>query len=250
MKSTRRYKGPIRALTGLALVIALGAVASTAAAQTPPPEGPPPGFSPTPGAGPAIGQPPPPPPGMPPGYGYGVPGQGYGQVPAGPKELDYEEGDPVPAGYHLKSKKSKGLIIGGAATFGALWLISVVVAPIAQAARNFGNVLSCTSGGGSISTQTGVSGTNNCTTSTDDYNALYIPVAGPLITIGTAHAKGAGIVVLAIDGVAQAGGLAMLIAGLASNSQKLVRNDVDVLAPAPRLMPIVGLGSAGIAGTF
>jgi hypothetical protein len=244
VKSTHGCKGSIRALTGLALVVALGAISSSAAAQTPPPEGPPPGFSPAPGAAP-ISPPPPAPGGMPPGYGYGVPGQGYGQV-MGPKELDYEEGDPVPAGYHLKSKRSKGMIAGGAATFGALWLFSVVAAPIANATRSLGDVLSCTSGGGTISTQNGVSSTNNCNNTQDNYDPLYIPVAGPFITMGTAHAKGAGIALLAIDGVGQAAGLALLILGIVKTNEKLVRNDVDKV----KVMPVIGANSAGIMGTF
>src|SRR5690349_4987127 len=47
---------------------------------------------------------------------------------SGPREIsEYEEGDPIPPGYHAESKVRKGLVIGGAVTFGVMYILSVLV---------------------------------------------------------------------------------------------------------------------------
>src|SRR5438270_2196861 len=84
----------------LAAVTAASLFTRSASAQQPAePAPPPPGYAPPPPgystAPPAYGAPPP-------GYGYGVPGQPmpYPAQALGPKTMEYEEGDPFPAGYH------------------------------------------------------------------------------------------------------------------------------------------------------
>ena len=191
--------------------ILCSASAAFAQAPAPAPAQPPPGFEQQPPAAqppPPAGQPPPvygqpPPPGYypPPGYGYGVP-----PTPMlGPKKMDYEEGDPIPPGYHVDTKIRKGLVIGGAVTFGVCYLFSALFASTLESAND-------------------ALGSSN-----DDYVPLYIPVVGPFITIGSAQSEGAGTFLLVIDGIAQAGGLAMFIAGLAAPSSELVRNDIGDL---------------------
>jgi hypothetical protein len=197
-----------------ALVCAAGSVGSTAFAQQPPP--PPPGYG---VQAPPDGQQPPPPP---PGY-YG--GYGYGPMPMGPKEMDYDEGQPVPPGYHVASRPRKGLIIGGAVTFGSLYVISILTGVLATSVQSaFGNEKT--------------------------FTPLYIPVAGPFITMGTSHPDGTGVFGLALLGVGQTLGAAMLIGGLASETQKLVRNDVG--KPSVRVTPFVAKDSYGLGaiGTF
>lgn len=155
--------------------------------QPPPGYGPPPAYYPPPatyGPGYAPG----------PGYGYGVP-QG---PPLGPKRMDYNEGDPIPAGYRLQTSMRKGWVIGGFAAFGGLWLISALTAGTAESLPY-----------------------NNSTLA-----PLYIPAVGPFITIGTANSRGAGTVLLVLDGVGQSGMLALAIAGLAAQKTELVRNDI------------------------
>jgi hypothetical protein len=133
----------------------------------------------------------------------------------GPKELDYEEGQPIPAGYHLDSKIRKGLFIGGTVTFGACYLLSALSASVADSGNN------------------------------DEFAPLFVPVAGPFITIGTANAEGAGTFWLVVDGVAQAGGLVMAIAGLVAQEELLVRNDVG--KPKITVSPFyAGNGSFGL----
>ncbi|MEJ7732346.1 MAG: hypothetical protein WKG00_24470 [Polyangiaceae bacterium] len=171
--------------------------------QPPPP--PPPGFEQQPPPG---QQPPPPPPypggyqappGYPPPPGY-YPPPGYSVPPAaliGPRTMDYEDGDPVPPGYHVDTRIRKGLLIGGAVTFGALYLISAATASAAQDAG-----------------------------SGDEFTPLYIPAVGPFVTIGTTNAEGLGTFLLIVDGVAQSGGLLMAVLGLALPETLLERNDI------------------------
>jgi hypothetical protein len=120
----------------------------------------------------------------------------------GPKELPYDEGDPVPPGYHPDTRMRRGLIIGGAVTFGVFYLISALVGAIA---------LDCNSLITSCSNSLGV---------------LLIPGAGPFVALGTAKPDGVGAFALVVDGVAQAGGLLMLVLGIAVPRSVLVRNDI------------------------
>lgn len=213
----------------------------------PAPAQPPPGFEPQPGAGGAAPQPPPgygyPPPGYgtgypPPGYGqpgygqpgYGPPGygpqgypygypMGYGPAMLGPPTLPYEEGQPVPAGYRVESRLRKGLLIGGLVTFGSLYLVSAFTGGAAQ---------------------------------DDKFTPLFVPIAGPFITIGTAKAEGVGTFTLLLDGVGQAGGALMAVLGLTLDQTLLVRNDLearrgDGVAPSRiRVTPLFGRGTAGL----
>lgn len=203
------------------LAAAVVAGSSGAGAQQPPPadpQGPPPGYGQAP---PGYGQPPPgyPPPGYgapPPGYGYGYypPPPGYG-APQGPKRLDYEDGDPVPPGYHVESKMRKGLAITGLALLGGFWLVSCLVAGTVQDNSSSGS----------------------------EWTPLYIPVAGPFIAIGTLRSRNGGTFALVLDGIAQAGGLAMGIAGLASSQTQLVRDDVGL--SSVRVSPVAAIDAEG-----
>jgi hypothetical protein len=219
-----------------AVVAATLTAAASAQAQGAPAAQPPPPPPPSAAAQPAAQPPPPPPP--PPGYGpppagYGPPPAGYGPPPAGygpppsyypppgseyppvgPKKMGYEEGQPIPPGYHLETRARRGLIIAGAVTFGVTYLLSAFTASIAVDA------------GGD-----------------EEFGPLFIPVAGPFVTIGTAEAEGTGTFALVLDGVAQAGGVAMFIAGLATEEQYLLRNDVASVKVAPMM---VGPNSFGL----
>ena len=202
----------VSSIAACALVLAASA---TARAQTPPsPSGAapaaPPGFAPAPGYAPAPQYAPPP------GYAYPPPA-----LPERPKTLDYEDGDPVPAGYHARTKTRKGLLIGGAVMFGCTYLISATVA------ASFDK-----------------------TTRQADFQPLYIPAAGPFITISSASSYGLGTFALVIDGLAQAGGLAMAVAGIAAKKTELVRDDVGMTHFM--VAPVVTRESVGfgVAGTL
>ena len=147
---------------------------------------------------------------------------------SGPREIkDWHDGDPIPPGYRPVERVRKGLIIGGAVTFGSLYLLSALVAA-ANADANKG-------------------GSNPAV-------ALYVPALGPFIQMPSSDSSTARVF-LAIDGIGQCAGVAMLVVGLTSSNTVLVRNDLGQAAPPkPELhfMPLVGAGTtgAGVFGTF
>lgn len=149
---------------------------------------------------------------------------------SGPREINnWNEGDPIPPGYRPVERTRKGLIIGGAITFGALWMISAMVA----AANGDAN-----------------KGRENPAA------ALYVPAVGPFIQMGSADTSSARLF-LGIDGVAQCAGLAMFIVGLASPRTVLVRNDLaanekkEPPKPEVKVLPLFGgVSGIGAVGTF
>lgn len=234
-------------LAGVALVTALLGVEAEAKAQAAPPgqepPPPPPGFQPMQQPPPGYGQPPPgygqpgygPPPGYAPPPGYGPP-PGYAPPPGytappgyappkqdpGPRVLPHEEGEPVPPGYHLDTRIRKGLVIGGAVTFGVMYLITAFTGALLDSADELAG-------------------------NTNMFVPLYVPAVGPFIAIGTTGATAGGAFMLALDGVVQCGGLAMGIAGIAAPQSIIVRNDADVSKPSFKVTPMaVGQGGMGL----
>jgi hypothetical protein len=142
---------------------------------------------------------------------------------SGPREIkDWNEGDPIPPGYRPVERTRKGLIVGGAVTFGTLYLLTVLVTAMIQDVEN-------------------------ATGSKDNVSALYVPALGPFIQMASTSSS-SGNVVLAIDGAGQTAGAIMLIVGLTSPKTVLVRNDLAEI----RFAPVITRGSAGagLVGTF
>ena len=225
----------VRRATALTTVVAL--LSATAAAQEPPPEQPPPPAQPPPAEQPPAEQPPPgyaPPPGYgqqqgPPNYNYGYPPG----TPYGPAEMDYEDGEPIPPGYYVDTKIRKGMVIGGAVTLGALWILSVLAGAIAV----------------SIEEAEEADGFDDDDISTTDAAMLMIPVAGPFISIWSYNASAAGAVPLIFDGVGQTAGLVLLIVGLTAQEKVLKRSYAGgTLTPAP-IVSKDHMG-VGLTGTF
>jgi hypothetical protein len=130
---------------------------------------------------------------------------------SGPKEIkDWREGDPVPDGYRPVQRTRTGAIVGGCVTLGVMWLISALVAAAAQDA----------------STATG--GTSNPDA------ALYVPVVGPFIQMG-GTGSALGNMVLLVDGLAQTAGFALLVYGVTTPRNVLVRAD---LAQGTQMVPM------------
>lgn len=172
---------------GLAAAAMLTLGPGDARAQSAPPAPPPPGFEPQ-----IAPQP------MPP-QGYYVP---QSVANSGPRRItDWEEGEPIPPGYHPVTRIRKGLVIGGAVTFGVIYLTNVLVAVIHSDACKS---LDCTS---------------------TSLKPLYAPIVGPFIQMGSTSSA-TGNFFLVLDGLLQAGGVAMLIAGIAAPKTVLVRNDL------------------------
>jgi hypothetical protein len=216
-----------RFVAGFALFV----VSGVASAQTSPADAPPPGYATAPPAAAAPYPYPtatsPPPPGYPPPGYYGYPGQ------KGPKTLPYEEGQAIPPGYYLDEGPIKGLLIAGPIVFGVPYLLGLTIA----------------------------SGTGYPNAS----GWLVAPVIGPWITLGAREdACGSDPVDysdtlcesennlvrtwLVLDGILQAGGVAMFIAGMVSRRKRLLRQDVAQVTVAPTM---VGTGyGLGAFGTF
>lgn len=144
---------------------------------------------------------------------------------SGPRVIkDYEEGEPIPPGYHAESKIRTGLVVGGAVTFGVLYLLSALVGAA-------------------------INDVNKATNSSNDSgDFLFVPVAGPFLQM-TKTESSTGNVFLAIDGIAQAAGATMLIVGLTSPKTVLVRNDLGEVRVTPMRMGQDGTG-LGLVGTF
>jgi hypothetical protein len=138
---------------------------------------------------------------------------------------DWEEGEPIPPGYHPVQRVRKGAVVGGAVTFGVFYLISVLIAAAGTDISNANHTSNSAAG-------------------------LYVPVAGPFITM-TQSSSAVGNVFLALDGVAQGAGAALLIYGIAAPRTVLVRNDYGrpLVMPQPMILGR-NAGGLGIVGTF
>jgi hypothetical protein len=143
---------------------------------------------------------------------------------SGPRVIaDWQVGLPVPYGYHPETRLRKGKVIGGAVTFGVLYLCSAWVAAV----------------GGDISTSTG--GQNHAA-------ALYVPVFGPFIELGETSSSSLRYL-LVLDGLAQGIGAAMLTYGLVVPQNVLVRNDLALVTVTPMRLGQDGNG-VGLMGRF
>ena len=145
---------------------------------------------------------------------------------SGPREIrDYDEDTQrPPAGYHPEKRIRKGLVIGGAVTFGIMYLFSAMAAAIdADTSRGYGERHST-------------------------LGALWVPVAGPFVQMARTQSS-TGNFFLAIDGIAQLGGAAMLIGGFAAPKTVLVRDDLAKIWIAPTRIGKDGYG-LGMNGAF
>lgn len=210
--------------------------APTTAAPAAQPAPPPPTTQPPPGYGqpapppPGYGQPPPPGYGQPPPPGYGHPGYGP-PPPEGPEEIDYVEGMTIPPGYTRDTKIRKGLVIAGAVTFGTMWLLTAAVGAVWMDYENREDNSLIDDG-----------------IEPEEVGVLIIPVAGPFVAMGTLEPSVSGGMILALDGIAQAGGLAMFIIGLAAKKDVLIRTGDVEMTVAP--MVGQGRGGLGLVGQF
>jgi hypothetical protein len=153
--------------------------------------------------------------------------------------MRYVEGQPVPAGYHVETRPRKGLVVAGAIVFGSLYVISASVAGSSKR---------------------------------DGDGFLLIPVFGPFIDLGqrgdSCNSNNNAFLCsstdsserfwLVFDGLGQAAGATMLIAGLVAQEKMLERDDVPLTSKrsstfawtlTPRSIGKNGLG-LGVQGIF
>ncbi len=231
----RKIAGSLGALA-LGLGLLGGPTASLAQSKSPPP--PPPATAaplPPPPPPPGAQPPPPPPPAMQPGQPYPYPypypyaQPGYPYPPPGytypPPEGAVErravipyKGGVVPPGYRLEERIRTGLVVAGSVVFGTFYLFTVAGAM------------------------------QSLNSSRAPYGALFVPVLGPFIVAGAGNFTGFDSLLVPLfifDGIIQAGGAAMLLAGIFAPKKVLVREDV---AARPEIF--VGPGSVGMKVTF
>ncbi|WP_438014499.1 hypothetical protein WMF18_26830 [Sorangium sp. So ce315] len=158
----------------------------------------------TPAPSPSAPPPSPPPPEAPPAPPGSAPmpaPQGYYLMPislppwANPRTIEYEEGDPIPRGYALKTRADRSLVTAGLVTFGVSYALSFAAAGTATLAEE----------------------------DFDEFGPLFIPFVGPMIAATTLDAEGAGLFMLTLDAVTQVGGLLLIAAGLAHEEVYLER---------------------------
>ncbi len=147
-----------------------------------------------------------------------------------PSELATHEGGDVPRGYVKATRVRKGWLIGGAVTLGVGWLSTAAYGAYLGSARDAGFWR------------------GDSHERARSEAVLYIPLAGPWIALGTVeHDRQEGAAFVA-GGIVQAGGLAMLIGGLAAKRTVLVKTAAAEVALAPSVGPS-GMG-ATVSGSF
>jgi hypothetical protein len=140
--------------------------------------------------------PPPPPPSAQPQPAYRPPVTlGY----TAPHRVRYGGGE-IPAYAHIETEPRKGLVIAGAVVLGASYALTLLAA-----------IGYCGPGSECIN------------------GALYIPLIGPFIVAAQAPTSG-GATLAAFDGVVQAAGLGLLIAGFVAPEKFVVWQDADAHA--------------------
>jgi hypothetical protein len=141
---------------------------------------------------------------------------------SGPRFIkDWEEGQPIPYGYHEETRVRKGMVVSGSVLFGALYLYNAFIASIGEDL------------GGSDGNKVGW---------------LYIPVLGPFLEM-TETSSATGHFVLVLDGVAQAVGVTLVMSALMYPRHLLVRNDLATVTVAPMRIGMDGNG-LGLVGRF
>lgn len=203
---------------GAALLLTAALAAATTATQPASAQAPPTQAASTPA---------PPPPGAP----VAVPGYM-------PPTLAWNKGDPIPAGYTPSTEIRTGFVVGGGVTLGVTWL--------------FGSALP------SVVLLTGCGKeAGPCATGA----TLLVPGIGPFIAMAPLAAWSKGdtnaapaYVILALDGIVQSTGAALLLYGLLAQKDVLVRKR-EVGENTLRWMPTpMRLGASGhglgVVGTF
>lgn len=140
-----------------------------------------------------------------PGRGSDEDGLATEQEPS--RRIPWSEERSVPEGFELREGRRWGLVVGGAATFGFAYLTGVVMAALDVRLTE-------------QDVEEEVSSGRN--------DALYAPLIGPFVALGTEDRSGGEAALLVAAGVLQSGGIALAMAGLVTREHWLERVRVGV----------------------
>jgi len=145
----------------------------------------------------------------------------YSGYPPGyaPRKIS-SDGGPPPPGYELGGEARTGLWVSGAAILGGAYLASFLAAGTAVSEGE------------------------------RDIAPLFIPVAGPWITVRTADEGDELRAPLVLSGLVQLTGLGLLIGGLAAQREVFVRSDRAAAPRATLPQVAVGPGNVSMHGAF
>jgi hypothetical protein len=141
---------------------------------------------------------------------------------SGPEEItDFDFERPVPLGYTMVKRPRKGMIIGGAVSFGVSYGISVLSAAIGEDISSDGR---------------------------NEAASMWIPVAGPFLQMAQTDSATLRVFLFGL-GAAQTTGAILLYYGLTTKKRVLVRNDI---VGSLMVTPTAGDGTAGmlLSGRF
>jgi hypothetical protein len=138
---------------------------------------------------------------------------------SGPRMItDWRPEQPVPPGYHPETRVRKGSVIAGLITFGIPYIYSSLIASIGEDAN-----------------ETSV-------------RPLWVPVLGPFLEIGYSHSVTLDYA-LVLDGLTQGLGAGLVIYGIMSPRNVLIRNDLAMVQVTPMRLGRDGNG-VGFVGRF
>jgi hypothetical protein len=173
--------------------------------------------------------------------------------PAGfPLVLPYREGVPIPRGYHVEHRPATGLIVVGSVTLSLSYVIALGLGVHNSFEGGYGwTILPVAGPWGAIGARD-----FKCKVNSSDFDVnnpssidTGVTAAEAERCIKRAQTEAIDIAILAVDGMVQATGAALLIAGLASGVEELVWDglgDVKVsVSPRPD-----GGGQIGVFGRF
>ena len=137
--------------------------------------------------------------------------------PGAPAILPYRDGFPVPAGYHVEHRAAGGLIGTGLATAAVGYVAGLGVAMSHDFDGSLGWMAVPV-----VGAWPAVAGSNVTCTAQD------VPAAKKCLS--DAYNQATTIAIVAVDGMVQATGVVLLVAGLLSGHSELVRDDVQLSA--------------------
>ncbi|MFO7178789.1 MAG: hypothetical protein DIU78_008835 [Pseudomonadota bacterium] len=170
-------------------------------------------------------------------------------APFVPRVLPYRDGDPVPPGYRVETRPATGLLLTGGITLAAGYLVGLGVAQNHRFAGSMGWMAVPLVGPwgaiGGRTFQCEITGTK--VSSIDDFDDVRTAEQAEAC-VRRAQREATTVAALAVDGMLQAIGAVVFVAGLASSTKELVWTGATGLRISAR--PRSGGFDLGVTGEF